>query len=82
MLAAKPTRLSGPEANTKTQDSKLCSICQGMLIRPYDDWNESLQNQPLYTKRAVDNVASPANNSCTICAILWDSILFTRKSRP
>ncbi|KAH6683930.1 HET domain protein [Halenospora varia] len=82
MSPAKPTLLSGPEENAKTQESRLCSICQGMLIRPYDDWNESLHNQPYYTKRAVDDVVSSATNGCTICAILWDSILSTRKSRP
>lgn len=76
------TFLRGPEENAQSNNSELCSICQGMLIRPFDGWNESIGNQPCYINRAVNDVASSMTNGCIICAILWDSILSTRKSRP
>jgi hypothetical protein len=75
------TLLGGSEETAKTQNSNLCLKCQGIFIRPNNDWKESIRNQPCYMKRAVVDVVSSATNGCIICAILWDSILSTRKSR-
>jgi hypothetical protein len=81
MLPTMSTLLGGSEETAKTQNSNLCLKCQGIFIRPNNDWKESIRNQPCYMKRAVVDVVSSATNGCIICAILWDSILSTRKSR-